>query len=107
MSTAPATVWTAFEEDGNGELYASEAIAKAGAIAIWAETCRENSESTTGPYGWHALKYSGQELLDGEDHTSVYVTEQPVHTVPVDYTAMRACGCPARFQNHSYGCKES
>jgi hypothetical protein len=100
------TVWSAYEEDGDGALYATEAIAKLGAIAIWEEICRLNQEAPTGPYTWHESKYVGLELVDGGSYTSVFVTEQPVRSEPVDYGAVKPCGCPTRSAHHSHGCME-
>lgn len=104
---SPVTVWSAYEEDGEGELYTTLATAQQGAIGLWGKVCRENEEEPNGVYTWAAMKNGGWELLDGRDHTSVYVAEVKVHAAPVDYTAVRPCGCPARFERHSYGCKEA
>lgn len=106
-TTESITVWSAYEEDGEGELYTTLDTAKQGAIGIWGNVCRQNKEQPNGVYTWAEMKNGGFELLDGRDHTSVYVAECTVHATPVDYTAVRDCGCPARFERHSYGCKEA
>lgn len=104
--TTATTVWSAYEEDGDGALYTTEDTAKLGAIAIWEEICRLNQDAPNGSYTWHESKYIGLELVDGGSYTSVYVTEQPVHSEPVDYKAVKPCGCPARFEHHKHGCTE-